>query len=265
MPTKADWSDPVHILEYPGSQRFDENYSFKKISLMARWVLTDLHGCLRTFDALLDRLELTEGDSLYFLGDYVDRGPDSKGVIDRIWELEKHYTVHCLRGNHEETVLRFNRLFGHRDIWAKYLNTPFWYSFGKPARLEDVDPHYFTWMNSLPHYLLVDEYILVHAGVNFALENPLSNPTDLMWMRNWYDKVDYEWLGERYLLHGHVPVVERELWEQYDYLERGRILCLDGGTPNAHLEGFGYMSAFDLDTWELLTQASVEHEWVLAV
>ena len=227
------------------------------------WVLTDIHGCLRTLDALLDRLELRTGDALYFLGDYVDRGPDSKGVIDRIWELEQHYQVTCLRGNHEETVLRFNRRFGGRDVWAKYLNPPFWYSFGRPARIEDVDPRYFEWMANLPYYAEVDDYILVHAGLDFSRADPLAHPTDLMWMRDWYASVDYDWLGERYLLHGHVPVVERELWEQYDYLERGRILCLDGGTPNAHLEGFGYMSAFHLYDWTLLTQESLEYEWVL--
>ena len=240
-----------------------QGVAYQYIYSMARWVLTDIHGCLRTLDTLLDRLALATGDILYFLGDYVDRGPDSKGVIDRIWELEKYYDVHCLRGNHEETVLRFNRLFGHRPVWAKYLNKAFWYSFGKPETLSDVDPRYFAWMEGLPYYFEVDQYLLVHAGIDFSRAHPFLHPTELMWLRDWYSTVDYDRLGDRYILHGHVPVVERELWEQYDYLERGRVLCLDGGTPNAHLEGFGYMSAFELNEWRLLTQTSQEHEWLL--
>ena len=52
---------------------------------MRQIAVSDIHGCLKTFDNLLDKLALTQLDELFILGDYVDRGPDSKGVIDRIW------------------------------------------------------------------------------------------------------------------------------------------------------------------------------------
>lgn len=69
---------------------------------MPQYAITDLHGCARTFRALLDKIRFSKEDELYLLGDYINRGPDSKGVIDHILELrESGHTVHCLRGNHQ--------------------------------------------------------------------------------------------------------------------------------------------------------------------
>ena len=73
---------------------------------MKQYAIGDIHGCSKTFKELLDKIGLIEGDELYLLGDYIDRGPDSKGVIDTIFELrEKGFKVICLRGNHESMLL----------------------------------------------------------------------------------------------------------------------------------------------------------------
>ena len=66
---------------------------------MRKFAISDIHGCLKSFEALLDKIQLSTSDELYILGDYIDRGPDSKGVIDYIWKLEQEgYAVKCLRG-----------------------------------------------------------------------------------------------------------------------------------------------------------------------
>ena len=69
-----------------------------------RWVIPDIHGYLNTLKSLIEnRISLTKEDTLYFLGDYIDRGPNSKGVIDYIMSLQdQDYDIHCLRGNHED-------------------------------------------------------------------------------------------------------------------------------------------------------------------
>ena len=70
---------------------------------MHRFAISDIHGCAKTFEALLDRIALSTQGELYLLGDYLDRGPDSKGVLDLIFRLQREgYAVHCLRGNHEQ-------------------------------------------------------------------------------------------------------------------------------------------------------------------
>ena len=74
---------------------------------MSKYAISDIHGCIATFKTLLDKIKFSKEDELYLLGDYIDRGPDSKGVIDHIWYLQKSgYQVHCLRGNHENMLLQ---------------------------------------------------------------------------------------------------------------------------------------------------------------
>jgi serine/threonine protein phosphatase 1 len=69
--------------------------------------ISDIHGNNKTFLDLLDKIALTKDDELYLLGDYIDRGPDSKGVIDTIWKLmDDNYRVFCIKGNHEEMLFR---------------------------------------------------------------------------------------------------------------------------------------------------------------
>ena len=68
---------------------------------MRRYVIGDIHGCGKALRSLVDEISPTKDDELIFLGDYVDRGPDSRGVIDQLIELRDHYRVILLRGNHE--------------------------------------------------------------------------------------------------------------------------------------------------------------------
>ena len=72
-----------------------------------RFAISDIHGCSKTLIKLvLDEIKLTKSDELYLLGDYINKGPDSKGVIDFIFELRNSgYNVQCLRGNHEQYLL----------------------------------------------------------------------------------------------------------------------------------------------------------------
>ena len=81
----------------------------------------DIHGCLTALDTLLGFVQPTPDDQLIFLGDYIDRGPDSKGVLDRLIELKQTRQIVCLRGNHEVMMLAGRE--GRDDF-------RFWMSFG---------------------------------------------------------------------------------------------------------------------------------------
>ena len=65
----------------------------------------DIHGCLAALNTLIDAIQPQHDDTLVTVGDYVDRGPDSKGVLDRMLELEKMCNLVPLLGNHEEMML----------------------------------------------------------------------------------------------------------------------------------------------------------------
>src|SRR4051812_45545776 len=85
---------------------------------MAR-VLTigDVHGCLTALDTLLGFVRPTAADQVVFLGDYIDRGPDSKGVLDRLIELRRSLDVVCLRGNHEVMMLAAATSWDGYQMW----------------------------------------------------------------------------------------------------------------------------------------------------
>lgn len=77
----------------------------------------DIHGCPLSLDALLEKVAPTAEDTLLFIGDYIDRGPDSKGVIDRLIKLNDEHNCIFLRGNHEELLLGYLDR-GEYDLWA---------------------------------------------------------------------------------------------------------------------------------------------------
>ena len=71
-----------------------------------RLVIPDIHGCSNTFKELIEKVAPTKDDQLFFLGDYIDRGVDSSGVLKYLNELsEKGYQVFPIRGNHEQMLL----------------------------------------------------------------------------------------------------------------------------------------------------------------
>ena len=73
---------------------------------MRTFVIGDIHGCLTALDTILDRLAPTDSDRIIGLGDFIDRGPDTKGVIDRLIALQKKGIFIGIMGNHEEMALQ---------------------------------------------------------------------------------------------------------------------------------------------------------------
>ena len=230
---------------------------------MRKFAISDIHGCRKTFLALLDKIALSKSDVLYLLGDYVDRGPDSKGVFDEIFHLQKNgYEVHCLRGNHEEILLRslYDRM--GLDNWLLTDGKKTMDSFGVEVT-EDIPTIYLDFIREMEYYFEVDDYILVHAGLNFNLFEPLEDQRDLLVIRRWYDTVRYDWLGSRVILHGHTPMPYFDIEEQLVNLDKNRYLDIDAGCVYAGSDrpdrvGLGYLCAFDMTNRALFFQENVE-------
>lgn len=171
---------------------------------MPKYAISDIHGACKTFQAALDQIGLNKEDHLYLLGDYIDRGPDSKGVIDTIWQLQSDgYQVDCLKGNHEAMVAD---QYLNPASYYSYQDRKLMQSFGV-SRLQDLPAAYVRWMDELPHYLEVDQYLLTHAGMDSRLEDPFSDTHAMLWMRSSRECVNREWLNGRIIVHGHTPVV----------------------------------------------------------
>src|SRR5262245_22201687 len=98
----------------------------------------DIHGCSRALDALLEAVKLTAEDRLIFLGDYVDRGPDSRGVVERVLALHASYPVVALRGNHELMMLSARSNADSMQFWLAVGGRQALASYSPAGRIDDV-------------------------------------------------------------------------------------------------------------------------------
>ncbi|MEH0156308.1 metallophosphoesterase family protein [Limibacter armeniacum] len=217
-----------------------------------RLVVSDIHGCIRTFLRLLDRVELTKSDQLFLLGDYIDRGPNSKAVIDTLLDLkEEGYQLYMLRGNHEQMLLDYLSLPAEElEQYVKTCRTNNLFD----KHMQMLEP-YKTWMSSLPFYFDLGDYYLVHAGFNFEVPNPFEDTYHMLWIR--WNTVPAEKLNGRKLIHGHTPMplsaIEREIEKN------AAKICLDNGCVYTMMDkGVGHLLCFNLDTSELTIQANIE-------
>ena len=225
---------------------------------MRKIAISDIHGCLKSFKSLLYKIIFTKNDELYLLGDYIDRGPDSKGVIDYIWQLQyEGYFIHCLRGNHEQMLLDSFGGGDELELWQNHGGNDTLRSFGVET-VENIPEEYLKWIDDLPYFVELDEYILVHAGLDFNLPKPLDGLNSMMWIRNWYHKIDKDWLGDRIIVHGHTPTSAVAIRENLNKITEKSTMIIDGGCVYDQM-GLGYLFAFDLENRKLFGQHNIDN------
>ena len=218
---------------------------------MARNIaIGDIHGCARTLEALVTALDLQPGDAVYALGDLIDRGPDSRGVVDLLTSLpNRSVTLHVLRGNHEQLLLESIDDRAARQTWLANGGDATLRSFGiSDAR--ELDPAYLSFFEETLPYAVCDDVILAHAGLNFSADEPLEDIYAMMWTRNPF--VDAQWLDGRRLVHGHTPTPLATIRGQ-----EGPVYNLDAGCVYKRA-GYGHLVAMDLATGVLTVQLNCD-------
>ena len=220
-----------------------------------RFAVGDIHGCCRTLRALVENvLRLQAKDTLFLLGDYLDRGPDSKGVLDYLMALaDADYDVRPLLGNHEEMALLSVGDPAVRELWYRNLGEITLGQFGAGSPGE-IPQRYLDFLAGLPRILTTDGYALVHAGLDFSTPFPLrdTSPSFLVWERDF--RVQPEKLAGRTLLCGHTVTPLSEIRASLG----GRLICLDNGCWSKGGPSFGNLVALNLDTRELLVQENCD-------
>jgi serine/threonine protein phosphatase 1 len=133
----------------------------------------DIHGCLAALDRLLAAIELRSDDTLVLLGDLIDRGPDSRGVIDRLIELRGRCQLVPLLGNHDEMFLQVYD--GHTELYVD------WLLFGGNATLksygncplEQIPPEHIALLRACRLYFETDRHFFLHG--NYIADLPLAD------------------------------------------------------------------------------------------
>ena len=228
-----------------------------------RWVIPDIHGCVKTLKALFEeQIKPTRYDEIYFLGDYIDRGPDSKEVIDFIRGLQKdEYNVTALKGNHEDMLAElhdaekqskgsFFSIFSNkkRDAWFAMGGKETLKSFGVSSAKE-IPPDYIEWIKGLPYYVELENWVLVHAGLNFKAEDPFSDKLSMLWLRDY--EIRPELIGNRKIIHGHVPV-NLELISLSVNNRIYKFIDLDNGIYVRDHQGYGNLVVLELTGMEMV-------------
>lgn len=214
------------------------------------YVLPDIHGCLTLLEDALARIAADlaahphEPSTIICLGDYIDRGPDSCGVIERLSELQRSRPTVCLKGNHEAMLLGILRHPDRLEDWKPVGGYATLMSYGvlPPLRLTPalctslvaalvraMPPAHRAFLDGLKTSHSCGRYFFAHAGVRPGLAFDDQEEADLLWIRTAFlhSKADHG----KTVVHGHTPVKEPEVLANRINLDTGayatnRLTCL---------------------------------------
>ena len=170
----------------------------------------DVHGELDKLNSLLEYIQhylngtCSQHDLSYvFLGDYIDRGPDSKGVIDVVRRMQQEGNTIALLGNHEDMMLQALRDARYQSDWHQSYGHITMNSFKENSRVWDTPKEYIDWMNSLPLFHKDDKRTYVHAGFYRALPIEQQTRHVLVWIREEF--LNDPTMDGGFVVHGHTP------------------------------------------------------------
>ncbi len=214
---------------------------------MRIYAIGDVHGCRAELDRLLDLIQadnaaFTGKTRFVFLGDLVDRGPDSAGVVDRVMNLSLgQESCDTLMGNHEEAMLASLDATADPRGWLSYGGTQTLESYGiaraeqfasgfDVARrmAESIPPDHIAFLRRLPDHLVIGDYLFVHAGIRPGIPLELQDAADLRWIRSGF--LDSEVDHQRIVVHGHTISPEPEQRANRVGIDTG---CYAGGPLTA--------------------------------
>jgi serine/threonine protein phosphatase 1 len=229
-----------------------------------RLVIGDIHGCNQTLQQLLgEKIKISREDQLYFLGDYIDRGPDSKGVLDYLIHLkEQGFKLIFIRGNHEEMLIESLSSDTYFHPWIYNGGGETLKSFGlsqeEYLRLPGdgkLPEKYMEFLSHTTYYIELDKCFIVHAGFNFQDDHPFLDMDAMIWSRNMdYDR--YKAKGKP-VIHGHTPTSLDSIRMTLFNPER-TLINLDAGCVYNEYTDMGNLVGLDIDRLQLFVQKNIE-------
>ncbi|MEN6405980.1 MAG: metallophosphoesterase [Thermoguttaceae bacterium] len=201
----------------------------------------DIHGCSAALDAVLNLIDLRPDDTLVTLGDYVDRGPDSRGVIERLLALRRRCRLVSLLGNHDEMLLRVHD--GQRQIYID------WLLYGGNATLEsydtlqpeDIPAEHIAFLRDCRLYHETAGHFFVHGS--YLPDVPLADQPrkTLLW-----DSIKKGLPGPH--VSGKTAILGHSSQKTGNVLDIGYLKCID-----TWCYGEGWLTALDIEsgqTWQ---------------
>jgi serine/threonine protein phosphatase 1 len=194
------------------------------------YALTDIHGCsglLKSMFRVIDRDLMTIGRRRaihVFMGDYIDRGPDSSGTIDLLIERARKHESVFLKGNHEMFLFEVLKNPELLQNWREYGGLQTLISYGvhpplNPTASEQkglidrfsaaIPSHHWMFFEHLRTSFVCGDFFFVHAGIRPGLPLASQREDDLLWIRDEF--LFSERKHGKYIVHGHTPVREPDI------------------------------------------------------
>ncbi len=189
-----------------------------------RIVIGDVHGHYKGLMTLLEAIAPTSDDQIYFLGDLIDRGPQSSQVVNFV--KDNHYR--CVLGNHEQMLLNI--------LTNGHIPTPTmqaWLYSGGQATVASyqqatIPPDHVEWFKALPTYIDLGDVWLTHAGVDPTMPLVEQTAEQLCWVRDKFHSIDKPYFPDKLMIVGHTIT-----------------FTLPGVSPGKLAQGHGWL---DIDT-----------------
>ena len=195
----------------------------------------DIHGCAIALAKLIEAVAPEPDDTVVPLGDYVDRGIDSRGVLDQLISLADRCRLVPILGNHEEMLLWAREGRSDFRFWMECGGSICLDSYGSTGRMDLIPPEHVAFLQSCRAYFETDRHFFVHA--NYEPDVPLDRQT--LHALRWLSLRDYlpptPHCSGKVALVGHTP--------QPEILDLGHLTCLDTGCCFG-----GWLTAMDVDS-----------------
>lgn len=230
------------------------------------YAIGDIHGRADLLEKLLFQIEVdgnrhpADHSLMVFLGDYVDRGPDSRKVLDILVECSGSREAVFLKGNHESFIPRFLhdpssvkdwRLLGGLETLSSYGLTP---SINPSAREQEIlaiefgksfPARHLNFLETLDLSFCCGDFYFVHAGIRPGIPIARQREEDLLWIRD--DFLSWEKPFEKFIVHGHTPVRAPDIRSNRANIDTGafatgRLTCLA-------IEGSSIVPLIEVQNW----------------
>lgn len=193
----------------------------------------DIHGCFENLRNLIEKVNPEESDLFVFLGDYIDRGPDSPNTVEFLIDFAEQHRSVFLLGNHEQMCLDYFENGGIKFLINRGDETLHQYDSSGVLISKHLE-----FFRTLSTYYETKDFIFVHAGLRPGIPLHLQDTNDLLWIREDYQDSDYDW--GKIIVSGHT-------WWHSPVLYNNRII-LDTGACYGN-----YLTACDVLTNKIWT------------
>jgi serine/threonine protein phosphatase 1 len=224
----------------PRQWRQSNGVQLKRIRVPSRVVaIGDVHGCATALRAIVQAIGLQSDDTLVMLGDCVDRGPESRQVIDEVLKLRGCCHLVPLLGNHEEMMLNFLDGKPQPDNWLEVGGAATVRSYSEKSEPEEIAPEHVEFIRSWGDCYETSSHFFVHG--NYEPERRLAGQH---WQTMRWQSLKNRMPGPH--VSGKTAIVGHTSLKDGDVLDLGHLICID-----TYCWGGGWLTAFDTTSGEI--------------